>query len=43
MDERGELAVAVGGGGQREGVVGIWLEVALVRGGVGGEEAEVFG
>lgn len=34
VEEGGELAVVVRGGG--EGEVGLWLEVALVGGGVGG-------
>lgn len=43
MDEGGDLAVAVGGGGAREGVVWVCLEVALTGGEVGGEEGDVLG
>lgn len=39
VDEGGKLAVVAGGGGQRDGMVGIRLEVALVGGGGGSGEA----
>lgn len=42
MEEGGELTVVIVGDGG-DGVVGVWFEVGLVGGTVGGEEAEETG